>query len=91
MKGIPPRNIRRGIIRVSEGERMRIEWESGAEIRVTAEKASAVISANRAGLLSLARQLAALAEESPGSHIHYDAFNALEEGSAELIIEKTGA
>jgi hypothetical protein len=44
---------------------MRIEWESGAEIRVTAEKISAVISANKAGLLSLARQLAALAEESP--------------------------
>ena len=30
----------------------------------------------------------ALAEETPGSHIHYDEYNSLEEGSSELIIEK---
>ena len=47
-----------------------------------------VVSANREGLLSLAGQLAALAEEKPGTHIHYDAGNSLEEGSAEMIIEK---
>jgi hypothetical protein len=29
-----------------------------------------------------------LAEESSGSHIHLDEYNALEEGSVELIIEK---
>ena len=48
-----------------------------------------VISANKEGLLSLAAQLTALAEALPGSHIHYDVFNSLEEGSAEMIIEKS--
>ncbi len=67
---------------------MNIEWEGGAEIRVTADNGIALISANREGLLSLARQLAALAEEAPGCHIHYDAYNSLEEGSAELVVEK---
>ena len=67
---------------------MHIEWVDGFEIRVTADKREAVISANRAGLLSLARQLEALADAAPGDHIHYDENNALEYGSAELIIER---
>ncbi len=67
---------------------MKIDWVDGAEIRVSAEGRQAVISANRAGLLSLAKQLCALAEAAPGSHIHYDAYNALEDGSSELIIER---
>lgn len=67
---------------------MHIEWVDGFEIRVTADKREAVISANRAGLLSLARQLEALADAVPGDHIHYDENNSLEEGSAELIIER---
>ena len=37
---------------------------------------------------SLARIFADLAEEPPGSHIHLDAYNSLEDGSAELIVEK---
>ena len=72
------------------GEKMRIDWEDGAEIRVSVHPGETVISANREGLLSLARQLTALAEESPGSHIHYDEHNSLEEGSSELVIERTG-
>ena len=32
--------------------------------------------------------MAALAEAAPGSHIHYDAYNSLESGSAELIVER---
>ena len=67
---------------------MRIEWVDGFEICVRIENDEAVISANKEGLLSLAKQLTALAEETPGSHIHYDQYNSLEEGSAELIIEK---
>lgn len=65
---------------------MIIPWEEGACIRFRTEH-GAVISANRAGLLSLAAQLAALADEPAGSHIHYDEYNALEPGSAELLIE----
>ena len=65
---------------------MNIEWKTGSEIRVSIDNGAAVISANREGLLSLADQLAALAEAEPGSHIHYDEYNSLEEGSAEMII-----
>ena len=67
---------------------MKIEWEDGYEIRVTIDKGTALISANREGLLSLARQLTAIAQEPVGSHIHYDQSNSLEEGSTELIIER---
>ena len=67
---------------------MNIAWIDGFEIRVTSDQNTAVISANKEGLLSLARQLTALAEEVPGSHIHYDPYNSLEDGSVEMIIEK---
>ena len=70
---------------------MDMYWETGFVIEVNIDGGAAVLRANREGLLSLARHLAALAEETPGSHIHLDAYNALEEGSAELIIEKAGS
>ena len=68
---------------------MVVEWEDGFEITVSIDSGKAVISANKEGLLSLAKQLAALAEDSPGSHIHYDEDNSLDTGSDELIVEKT--
>lgn len=67
---------------------MKVEWVEGFEIKAAAENGEIVISANREGLLSLAKQLTALAEGAPGDHIHYDESNSLEEGSAELIIER---
>ena len=68
---------------------MNVNWEDGFSIRVKAEAGCALVSANRAGLRSLAGLLLALAEEkAPGSHIHLDAYNALEDGSDELILEK---
>ena len=67
---------------------MTINWVDGFEIRVSVEHGEAVISANKEGLLSIAQQLTALAEETAGSHIHYDEYNSLEERSAELTIEK---
>ena len=69
---------------------MKIEWVDGFEIRVTVDGGEALISANREGLLSLAKQLAALAEAPPGCHIHYDSCNSLEDGSAAMIVEKLG-
>ena len=66
---------------------MELNWVDGFEISVRAESGAAVISANKEGLLSLANHLISLAEEPPGSHIHLDAYNSLEEGSAELILE----
>jgi len=47
-----------------------------------------IVSANKAGLISLAKNLTLLADELSGSHIHLDDYNSLEEGSSELIIEK---
>ena len=68
---------------------MRIDWVEGFEIKAAAENSEIVISANREGLLSLAKHLTALADGVPGDHIHYDAYNSLEEGSTEIIIVRT--
>ena len=69
---------------------MEVEWVEGFKIKVTIDEAGAVvIGANQEGLLSLAKQLTAMAENAPGTHIHYDTYNSLEEGSTELIITKT--
>ena len=66
---------------------MEIKWEDGFTIKVSVDDGNTVvISANREGLLSLANQLTALANEHTGSHIHYDEYNSLEDGSSELII-----
>ena len=67
---------------------MDIEWVDGSEIRTREDHGAVILSANREGLLSLSKQLAALAETAPGCHIHYDEYNALEAGSVEMIIEK---
>lgn len=68
---------------------MDIEWGDGftIKVRVDAEN-NVVVSANKEGLLSLARQLTTLADAEVGNHIHYDEFNSLEDGSSEMIIEK---
>lgn len=67
---------------------MKIEWTEGFEILVKAENGKIVISANREGMLSLAKQLISLADGVPGDHIHYDEYSSLETGSAEMIIER---
>ncbi len=68
---------------------MEFKWTEGFEIRVRIEDGAAVISANREGLLSLASHLNTLAESEGRDHFHLDEYNSLEEGSAELIVEKT--
>ena len=68
---------------------MEIKWEEGFAIKVSVDHENTVlISANQEGLLSLAAQLEALADEDAGSHIHYDEDNSLAKGSSHLIIEK---
>lgn len=67
---------------------MILKWENDFSIRVTIRDGEAVISGNKAGLLSLAGHLTALAQEPSGCHIHLDEYNSLEDGSAELIIER---
>ena len=68
---------------------MDMNWEDDFSFKVSVDDQHTVlISANKDGLVSLANQLKALANEGTGSHIHYDEYNSLEEGSSELIIEK---
>lgn len=71
-----------------ENDDMTIPWHDGFKIYVRIDGDAAVISGNKEGLISLAEQLSALAQEKTGAHIHYDEFNSLEEGSSGLIIEK---
>ena len=68
---------------------MKIEWVDGFEIKAAIESGEIVISANREGMLSLAKQLTALADGAPGDHIHYDENNSLENGSTGMIIVRT--
>lgn len=67
---------------------MNFTWEPGFEIHVSVDDHGAVlVSANRAGLVSLANNLLALAAEPLPGHFHLDEHNSLEDGSAELIVE----
>ena len=67
---------------------MKVEWVEGFEIQVKIQDGTAVISANKEGLLSLAKQFTALAEGIPGDHIHYDEHNSLEDGSSGMVVER---
>ena len=67
---------------------MKVEWVEGFKIKTSVENNEIVISANKEGMLSLARQLMELVDADLGDHIHYDEHNSLEEGSSEMIIEK---
>ena len=49
---------------------MKIEWVDEFSISVKNDDKEVTISANREGLLSLARHFQALAEGAPGDHIH---------------------
>ena len=73
-----------------DGNTIRMMWENGFEIKCAAEGSAIVISANQAGLVSLARHLLTLSQDSVAAHthIHLDADNALEHGSRELILVK---
>ena len=68
---------------------MELKWDDGFSIATTINNGAITISANREGLLSLARLLQSLASEPPGAHIHLDQYNSLEDGSVELVIDRT--
>lgn len=63
-------------------------WERGFEISTDINNGNIIISANREGLISLAKHLLTLAEMPIQGHLHFDDLNSLEDGSVELIIEK---
>lgn len=67
-----------------------LEWDEGFAITVAKSGNGAIIKANQAGLLSLARILVSMAQTTirTGYHLHLDSSNSLEDESIELIIEK---
>ena len=69
---------------------LRMEWEDDWVISSKIDDETVIITANRPGLVSLARLLLTLADEQvpSGNHWHLDTYCGLEEGSCELIIEK---
>lgn len=72
------------------GDGLRSEWEEGFQIEVKIDRDTIVVLANKAGLISLAKQLLTLSQDNvpSGFHFHFDDYNSLEEGSTEIIIEK---
>ena len=68
---------------------MHARWETGFTISTAVHECEIIISANREGMLSLSSIFADLAEGQPGDHIHLDERNSLEDGSIELVIERT--
>ena len=67
---------------------MELKWEDGFTVSTRVEGGAIVLRANREGLLSLANHMREMAEHPGRDHIHLDQYNSLEDGSAELIIEK---
>ncbi len=67
-------------------------WDDGFEMAVDTTAAEVVIAANPAGLISLARHLLTLAQESvpDGSHVHLTAGQELE-STVDLILERRTA
>jgi hypothetical protein len=66
-------------------------WENDFQINSVLSEKEMTISANKEGLISLAIQLLTLAQDNvaPGSHFHYDSYNSLEDGSFDIIIQKS--
>lgn len=65
-------------------------WEDGFSIRCSINENSVWLEANREGLISLARHLLELSQETVPEygHIHLDEYNSLEDASTGLIIIK---
>ena len=69
------------------------KWQDNYAIKVEiTEEREVLISANKEGLISMATLFLTLAQESiPSSfgHFHLTEYDALENGSAELIVQKS--
>lgn len=72
------------------GHRLELVWDPDFTIHVSSADGSVTIEANSQGLISLARHMLALVQANvpEHSHFHLDMYNALEEGSSELIVVK---
>ncbi|WBQ04094.1 Imm32 family immunity protein [Kribbella sp. CA-293567] len=68
---------------------MRLEWDEDFEIEAEVLGSEIRLTANRAGLISLARQLLTLAQDGvpSGHHLHLTADQEIE-GPFDLILER---
>lgn len=74
-----------------DGNGLDVIWENGSNYAISVEENSVVVSANKSGLISLAKQMLYLAHNDlpTGSHIHYDSFfTHINNEDFELVIEK---
>ena len=74
-----------------DGNGLDVIWETGSKYSVSVEANNVVISANKSGLVSLAKQMLYMAYNNltTGSHIHYDSFfTRMTDEDFELVIEK---
>lgn len=74
-----------------DGNSLDVIWEEGSEYAITVHNNDIMISANKSGLVSLAKQMLYMAHNNlpAGSHIHYDSFFTKgSNGCTELIVEK---
>ena len=71
-----------------DGRATDVIWEEDAAVRVAADHGAVVLSANRAGLTALAKQMLYLRDLPAGCHVHYDGAFLCEGSGQELILEK---
>ena len=73
-----------------KNEGFKYSWENGFEIKIETSNNDILIIANKAGLISMARQLLTLAQDKvpDGYHFDLDEYGGLEDGSKALIIQK---
>ena len=64
----------------------------GFELSVAISDGDVIVRGNAAGLLSLAQHLATLAADAVpvGARVHLDQYNGLEDGSRDLVLERSG-
>ena len=73
-----------------DGEKFLFVWEDNFSIKCSIDNKSIVIEADKGGLISLARHLLELSQDTVPeyTHIHLDEYNSLEDNSSELIVVK---
>ena len=74
-----------------DGNALDVIWEKSAKYSININANNVVLSANKNGLISFAKQMLYMAysELPKGSHVHYDDFfTKIETNDFELIIEK---
>ncbi len=76
---------------LSESGAVNLIWNDGFEIEFSIiDNKTAMLAANKEGLIALASHLLALSQDQvvSGAHIHLDEYGALEDGSSELILQR---